>query len=75
MSDNTKQLLIIGGIALLLVVFLTSRRSVAASPGSFHPVLVKPGLATYSNEETWDVQYNSDGMPTKVTIHRKAVQN
>ena len=28
----------------------------------------------YLNEESWDVQYNSDGLPTKIVIHRNAVR-
>lgn len=31
-------------------------------------------MATYQNEETWDIQWSPDGLPMKVTIHRKAVQ-
>ena len=27
----------------------------------------------YHNEESWDVEYNADGMPTKITIHRNAL--
>jgi len=26
----------------------------------------------YQNAESWDVQYNEDGLPTKITIHRDA---
>ena len=29
----------------------------------------------YLNEETWDVQYNADGLPTKISIHRIAVRS
>ncbi len=28
----------------------------------------------YKNLESWDVQYNVDGLPTKITIHRDAVK-
>ena len=28
----------------------------------------------YLNEETWDVQYSPDGLPTKIVIHREAVR-
>jgi len=28
----------------------------------------------YTNEETWDIEWNEDGLPKKVTIHRDAVQ-
>ncbi len=28
----------------------------------------------YSNAETWDVLWNEDGLPVKVTIHRDARQ-
>ena len=26
----------------------------------------------YRNEESWGVEYNEDGLPTKITIHRDA---
>jgi len=29
---------------------------------------------TYHNAETWDVTWSEDGLPTKVVIHRDAVQ-
>ena len=32
----------------------------------------QPIAGTYSNAETWDVVWNADGLPTKVTIHRDA---
>lgn len=28
----------------------------------------------YTNEETWDIEWSDDGLPTKVVIHRNAVQ-
>jgi len=28
----------------------------------------------YRNNETWDIEWNPDGLPAKVTIHRDAVQ-
>lgn len=28
----------------------------------------------YLNEESWDVAYNNDGLPTKITIHRNATR-
>jgi len=29
-------------------------------------------IGSYKNEESWDVAYNDDGMPTRITIHRDA---
>lgn len=26
----------------------------------------------YKNEEAWSVEYNSDGLPTHITVHRDA---
>ena len=34
----------------------------------------KQTVGRYLNEESWDVQYNSDGLPTKIVIHRNAVR-
>ena len=31
-------------------------------------------VAEYRNEETWDVNYNVDGLPTRIVIHRQAKQ-
>jgi len=30
------------------------------------------GLVTYKNLETWDIEWNADGLPAKVSIHREA---
>ena len=34
----------------------------------------KPAAAQYNNVESWDVSYNEDGLPTKITIHREAIR-
>ena len=31
-----------------------------------------PTIGSYKNEESWDVAYNDDGMPTRITIYRDA---
>jgi len=59
-TDNS--LVIIGAvlvIALLLWMLMKSRQAPSTQ---------------YQNEESWDVAYNEDGLPTKITIHRNAVQ-
>ena len=28
----------------------------------------------YTNAEVWDIQWNRDGLPSKVTIHRDALR-
>jgi hypothetical protein len=32
------------------------------------------GNVLYQNTETWDIDWNQDGLPEKVTIHRKVVR-
>jgi len=32
-------------------------------------------LATYQNEESWEIEWSSEGLPTKVVVHREAVKN
>ena len=32
------------------------------------------GGKSYKNTETWDIEWNDDGLPKRVTIHRDAVQ-
>ena len=34
----------------------------------------QPAAAQYNNVESWDVSYNEDGLPTKITIHREAIR-
>ena len=60
MSDKT--LLIIGAVIVigLILWFVIKNKQTPA--------------AQYLNEESWDVAYNSDGLPTKITIHRNATQ-
>ena len=43
--------------AMLIVYFIMKNKGIAGQ---------------YANEETWDMSYNSDGLPTSITIHRKA---
>ena len=51
-------------VALIIWLILKSRQSNMA------------GIAgTYKNEESWSVQYNEDGLPTKVTIFRNAIRS
>jgi len=32
-------------------------------------------LATYHNEESWEIEWSSEGLPTKIVVHREAVKN
>lgn len=31
-------------------------------------------VGQYQNEEAWDITYSTDGLPTKIVIHRNAVR-
>lgn len=42
-------------------------------PLSFTPTSHK-SAHHYKNEEVWDIDWNEDGLPKRVTIHRNAVQ-
>ena len=53
-------------VALIIWLLLKNRQS------SMTGIVGTAG--TYKNEESWDVQYNADGLPTKVTIHRNAIR-
>jgi hypothetical protein len=35
----------------------------------------EPEGRRYRNEETWNIEWNADGLPSKVTIHRDATQS
>jgi len=48
----------LAGLALLL--FLLNRKSQL------------PVAGTYRNSEEWEVSYNSEGLPTKISVHRDA---
>jgi len=30
--------------------------------------------ATYANEESWEITWNPDGLPTKIEVHRNATR-
>ena len=34
----------------------------------------QPTAGQYLNKESWDISYNEDGLPTKITIHRDATR-
>lgn len=36
------------------------------------PPVVQAPAATYSNEESWEIEWSEDGLPTKITVHRNA---
>ena len=31
-------------------------------------------VATYANEESWDISWNQDGLPEKIVVHRNATK-
>jgi len=55
--------LIIGLIVVGLIIWYLLKRKEAQPAGQ------------YLNEEKWDVQYNVDGLPTSITIHRNATRS
>lgn len=58
-ADNKFTLLLIFGVAVLLFILLKNQRTAQAA---------------YNNDETWEIQYNNDGLPTKVVVKRQAIQ-
>ncbi len=57
--------LVLGAAALIaLLVWLWRRSKISALP----PV----APAGYINSEVWSIEYNSDGLPSSLTIHRNA---
>ena len=83
MQDSTKlgiflfALLAIGGLILL------SR--MPAAPVQSIPLYLKKreteseaeisGGRRYRNTEVWDLEWNEDGLPKRITVHRDAVQS
>jgi hypothetical protein len=50
---------------------------VPPTPVKFRPIAAPAASSEehrYRNSETWDITWNKDGLPEKVTIHRDAVQ-
>lgn len=80
--DKKLALGIMFGVGIFAFIWFMSRRSssgiqrqVASQRLALRPVGSLQGRATqYSNKEEWDISYNEDGLPVKVTIHRKAVE-
>ena len=81
MTDGSKlafALLALGGI--FGFIYFISRPSIAAQPMSgqrrvsVRPVSQAKVARQYSNEETWNISYDDDGLPTKVVISRKATE-
>jgi hypothetical protein len=76
---NGKAILIWGLLGLGLLFLLTRKSSGYAREYDdgietipFHP-LPSAGAHQYKNEETWNIEWNEDGLPSKVTIHRNAL--
>jgi len=53
--------LLVAGAIVLFLVF--KRKATVVTPAT-----------TYENCEEWDITYNTDGLPTKVVVHREAAQ-
>ena len=54
--------IIVGVIIVGLIVYFIFRNKISSA-------------SQYLNKEEWEVQYNSDGLPTKIVIHRNATRN
>jgi len=64
------------GLLLLFAARSSGRRTLSRGT-SFNPVWrteSKPEGKRYRNAETWEIKWNEDGLPSKVTIHRDATQ-
>ena len=72
------------GIAILALLLRSKRQSSSQSSpagviGRFMipattPVGSLQNIAHYKNKEVWDIEWNSDGLPVRVTITRDAIQ-
>ena len=64
------------GIGLLLLWVNKSGNGIYDQPRRIRPRLSKgpSGGHRYKNAETWNITWNSDGLPSKVTIERDATQ-
>lgn len=78
-SGSNTALYVVGGLIVfggILAFLFTRNRGASGTTGSQSLPNTKPLPAgEYNNAEEWDVSYDKDGMPTKVTIHRHAVRS
>lgn len=35
-------------------------------------IIPEAPLASYQNEESWEIEWSDDGLPRKITVHRQA---
>jgi len=77
---KTEGIIVFGLIGLGLLLLLATR----SNPGftRTRPLVLKPFSSSakpvgkrYQNTETWEIKWNTDGLPEKVTIHRDAVRS
>jgi len=61
-------------IGFLGFLWFITRRKQPVSGVSQRLELRPVGSRQYSNKEAWDVTYNDDGLPTKIVIHREAME-
>jgi hypothetical protein len=59
-GTSTNTILLVALIALVAWLLLKKSQPVQAQQ--------------YLNAESWEINYNEDGMPTKIIVHRDAVQ-
>lgn len=75
MKDNWGILIIIGAI---LGLYLLTKKSDNSGVSSYvNPISELPPIRlhpqkSYDNEEVREIEYNADGLPTRITIHRHA---
>lgn len=78
MSNKQLALGLLLGLGIFGFVWFMSRSSKPAGQIASQPLELRPvgsrRATQYTNTEEWDVQYNQDGLPTKIVVHRKAVQ-
>lgn len=78
--DKKLALGILFGVGVFAFIWFMSRqakpvqRQVASQRLDLRPVGSSSSGRRYTNKESWDIAYNSDGLPVKVTISRKAVE-
>ena len=84
MKDDKWQVLIVAGllIGLYLVMKNSPRTTPAISQASgwseqsnginISPISIRPSRS-YDNEEIREIEYNADGLPSRIVIHRHAI--
>lgn len=74
MKDNTFGVILIGLVILGGLYLLMRQQNQVSRPVTFRPInsITPIASGSYDNEEIREIEYNADGLPIRIVIHRHA---